>query len=117
MERIKTPFGFSSTADEIVSGTYLTGRRIIVTGGSSGIGIETARSLARTNADVTLAVRSIEAGEKVAAEIKEETGNPNVFVRRLDLSSQGSVKEFVAGWEGPLHVLINNAGIMALPTL
>ncbi|MBD2749156.1 SDR family NAD(P)-dependent oxidoreductase [Microvirga sp. BT688] len=117
MELITTPFGFSSTADEVVSGVDLTGKRIIVTGGSSGIGIETARSLARVGAEVTLAVRSIEAGEKIAAEIKEDTRNPNVSVRRLDLSNQGSVKEFVTAWDGPLHVLINNAGIMALPTL
>jgi NAD(P)-dependent dehydrogenase (short-subunit alcohol dehydrogenase family) len=117
MELIKTRFGFSSTADEVASGIDLTGKRIIVTGSSSGIGIETARSLARTGAEVTLAVRTVEAGEKVAAEIKEETGNPNMFVRRLDLSDQGSVKEFVSGWDGPLHVLVNNAGIMALPTL
>jgi NAD(P)-dependent dehydrogenase (short-subunit alcohol dehydrogenase family) len=117
MERIKTPFGFGTTADETVSGIDLTGKRIIVTGGSSGIGIETARSLARAGAEVTLAVRSMEAGERVAGEIREETGNPSIHVRRLDLSSQGSVKEFTAGWEGSLHVLINNAGIMALPDL
>lgn len=117
METIKTPFGFSSTADEVVSGLDLTDKRIIVTGASSGIGIETAQSLARAGAEVTLAVRSVEAGEKVAAEIKQGTDNPNVFARHLDLSNQSSVKEFVASWEGPLHVLINNAGIMALPTL
>ncbi|MGF9764479.1 SDR family NAD(P)-dependent oxidoreductase [Microvirga sp. 0TCS3.31] len=117
MEPIKTPFGFSSTADEVAHGVDLTGKRIIVTGGSSGIGIETARSLARSGAEVTLAVRSMAAGERVAAEIKAEAGNPNVLVEGLDLSDQRSVRAFVARWSGPLHVLINNAGIMALPTL
>lgn len=117
MERIKTPFGFHSTADEVISGIDLTGKRIIVTGGSSGIGIETARSLASAGAEVTLAVRSVEAGERVAHNVKAATGKPDVHVRRLDLSDQGSVRAFVAAWEGPLHVLINNAGIMALPSL
>ena len=114
---IRTPFGFGSTADEVVSGFDLSGKRIVVTGGASGIGIETARALARAQAEVTLAVRRIEAGQEVAVEIKRATGNPNIFVRRLDLADLNSVKEFVGGWDGPLHVLVNNAGIMALPEL
>ena len=59
MERIKTPFGFSSTVDEVLQGIDLTGKRAIVTGGSSGIGIETARALAGVGAAVTLAVRRL----------------------------------------------------------
>ncbi|WP_457064975.1 SDR family NAD(P)-dependent oxidoreductase [Hymenobacter sp. UYAg731] len=116
-ERIKTPFGFHSTADEIIQGISLLGRRAIVTGGSSGIGIDTARVLAGAGAEVTLAVRNLEAGHKVATEIQAQTGNPNVRVAPLDLSDQASVKAFVAAWQGPLHLLINNAGIMALPDL
>jgi Alpha/beta hydrolase domain len=57
--QIKTRFGFGSTADEVLSGIDLAGKRIVVTGGSSGIGIETVRALARTQAEVTLAVRRI----------------------------------------------------------
>lgn len=117
MDLIRTPFGFSSTADEVVGGTDLVGKRVVVTGASSGIGIETARSLAGAGAEVTLAVRSIESGKKVAADIKVQTGNSNVSVRRLDLSDQGSVRTFIGEWQGPLHVLVNNAGIMALPAL
>jgi len=66
-ERITTRFGAQSTAAEVIAGIDLTGRRAIVTGGASGIGVETARALAGANAEVTLAVRNLEAGERTAA--------------------------------------------------
>ncbi len=116
MKLITTPFGFGSTAAEIVAGVDLSGKRVIVTGASSGIGIETTRALAGAGAEVTLAVRRVDAGEQTAADIRASTGNRAVLVRRLDLSDQASVRAFVAGWDGPLHILVNNAGIMALPT-
>jgi NAD(P)-dependent dehydrogenase (short-subunit alcohol dehydrogenase family) len=115
MPRITTPFGFSTTAAEVVAGLDLTGRRVVVTGGSSGIGVETARALVGAGAEVTLAVRDTTAGERVAADISGPTGSPVVDVRPLDLADRGSIAAFVAGWEGPLHVLVNNAGIMATP--
>lgn len=114
---IKTQFGFSSTSDEVLQGINLTGKRTIVTGASSGIGIETARALASAGAEVTLAVRNLEAGKEIANHIKTVTGNGKILVSRLDLSDQASVKNFVGNWQGPLHILINNAGIMALPEL
>ena len=117
MPQIKTTFGFHSTAEEVVNGIELSETRIVVTGGSSGIGIETARTLALTGAEVTLAVRNVEAGNIVAANIKETTSNPKVAVAHLDLADLASVREFVGSWRGPLHILINNAGIMALPEL
>jgi NAD(P)-dependent dehydrogenase (short-subunit alcohol dehydrogenase family) len=98
-----------------VSGLDLTGQRMIVTGGASGIGAETAASLARTGAEVTLAVRDAEAGERVAGQIAEATGNKQVPAAPLDLADQASIRSFVAGWEGPLHVLVSNAGLMATP--
>ena len=112
---IHTGFGAESTIWDVVEGIDLTGRRAIVTGGSSGIGVETARALAAAGADVTLAVRDPGAGERSAAEITETTGNAAVRVGRLDLADLASVAAFVASWSGPLHLLINNAGIMALP--
>jgi NAD(P)-dependent dehydrogenase (short-subunit alcohol dehydrogenase family) len=115
MNRIRTPFGEFSTADEVSEGIDLTGKRAVVTGGSSGIGIETARTLARCGASVTLAVRNTAAGETVAADIRAGTGNTGVDVRPLELSDRASVSAFVAGWTGPLHLLINNAGVMAVP--
>ncbi|MDT7590604.1 MAG: hypothetical protein QOH45_135 [Pseudonocardiales bacterium] len=115
MTRITTPFNFESTAAEVAAGTDLSGRRAIVTGGASGIGIETARALAGIGADVTLAVRNTDTGALVAADITASTGNASVQVAPLDLTDRASIAAFVAGWRGPLHLLVNNAGVMATP--
>lgn len=114
---ITTPFGFTSTANDVLRGVDLSGKRAIVTGASSGIGIDTARALARAGAEVTLAVRNADAGRRVAAEINAANGNDNARVGHIDLSDQASVRAFAARWEGPLHMLVNNGGIMALPEL
>ncbi len=113
--RITTPFTAESTAAEVIAGIDLSGRRTIVTGGSSGIGIETARALASAGAEVTLAVRDISAGERTAADIVATTGNKQVLVAPLDLADRASIAAFVAAWDGPLHILVNNAGVMASP--
>jgi NAD(P)-dependent dehydrogenase (short-subunit alcohol dehydrogenase family) len=115
--RITTPFGFASTAAEVIAGVDLSGKRAIVTGASSGIGVETARALAGAGAAVTLAVRNLETGERVAAEISEGTGNGTITVGALDLSDLSSVRAFVASWDGPLDILVNNAGVMAIQEL
>lgn len=115
MARITTPFGPKSTAGEVAAGIDLSGKRVIITGGASGIGIETTRAIAGTGVEVTLAVRNTEAGERIAAEIAAATGNRSLRVAELDLADRASIAAFVAGWQGPLHVLINNAGVMALP--
>jgi NAD(P)-dependent dehydrogenase (short-subunit alcohol dehydrogenase family) len=99
----------------VAKGIDLSGKRAIVTGGASGIGVETARALARCGAEITLGVRNTDAAVPIAADIIATTSNPNVRVARLDLSDQASVPAFVAGWSGPLHLLVNNAGVMALP--
>jgi NAD(P)-dependent dehydrogenase (short-subunit alcohol dehydrogenase family) len=116
-DRITTPFDAESTAAEVIAGIDLTGRRTVVTGGASGIGVETARALANAGAEVTLAVRNVEAGDRTAAEITDSTGNKDVLVAPLDLADQASVAAFVAAWDGPLHILINNAGVMASPLM
>jgi len=115
MTALTIPFGFSSTAGDVVDGIDLTGRRAVVTGASSGIGAETARALAATGAEVTLAVRDLAAGERVAKDITATTGNELVHVERLDLTNLDSVAAFAAAWQGPLHILVNNAGVMACP--
>jgi NAD(P)-dependent dehydrogenase (short-subunit alcohol dehydrogenase family) len=115
MSRITTPFSQESTAAEVIAGVDLTGRRAVVTGGASGIGIETARALAAAGAEVTLAVRNLEAGAEKAAEITASTGNRAIHVAQLELADRASVKAFAANWEGPLHILVNNAGVMAEP--
>ncbi len=114
-DRISTPFGATSTAMDVIEGVDLSGRRAIVTGASSGIGVETARALAHAGAEVVLAVRDTATGERTAADIAATTGNDRIDVRRLDLADRASVAAFAAAWRGPLHILVHNAGIMATP--
>ena len=86
------------------------GRTVVVTGANSGLGLATARELARAGARVVLAVRDPSRGEQAAATLVGE-----VEVRRLDLADLASVRAFAAQWTGDLDVLVNNAGIMMVP--
>jgi NAD(P)-dependent dehydrogenase (short-subunit alcohol dehydrogenase family) len=115
MSLIMTPFGFRSTAAEVVAGVDLSGKRAIVTGASSGIGIETARALAGAGAQVTLAVRNTQAGSTAASEIASTTGRDDVAVAALELTEPASVAAFASTWEGSLDILVNNAGVMMSP--
>ena len=112
---LDTGLGKRTTAAETLRGISLHGFNAIVTGASSGLGVETTRALARAGASVTLAVRNLAAGEKVAADLRAENRTAQLVVQQLDLSSMGSVRTFAATVKGPLHLLINNAGIMAPP--
>jgi len=88
----------------------MTGRNVIVTGANSGIGRAAAHRLAGAGARVTLAVRNTDKGQAAAASMRGETE-----VRELDLASLDSVREFVAGCNGEIDLLINNAGVMIPP--
>jgi NAD(P)-dependent dehydrogenase (short-subunit alcohol dehydrogenase family) len=112
-----TSFGFTSTTDEVLAGVDLAGTRALVTGATSGLGIETARGLAAAGAAVVLGVRDVAAGRETAARITESTGNPDITVNGLDLADLASVHEFADARHGPLHMLVDNAGIMAVPEL
>lgn len=116
-ESVRTPFGFSSTAREIIAGVRLDGKIAVVTGGASGIGLETSRALAMAGASVSLAVRRPDDAKSVAETLRDSTRNPAISVAHLDIADLGSVRRFIDDWKGPLHILVNNAGIMALPTL
>jgi NAD(P)-dependent dehydrogenase (short-subunit alcohol dehydrogenase family) len=109
---ITTRFDGSSTAEEVIAGVDLHGLRAVVTGASSGIGAETARVLATAGADVTLAVRDIRAGARIADRIAASAGEPRAAVATLDLADPGSVARFARDWDGPLHLLVNNAGLV-----
>ena len=115
MSRITTPFNAESTAAEVIAGVDLTGKRAVVTGGASGIGLETARALAGAGAQVTLAVRNTDAGQRAAADIQATTGRDDVAVARVDLTDRSTIDAFTADWTRPLHILVNNAGVLALP--
>src|ERR1700730_17788285 len=88
----------------------LNGRSVIVTGANSGIGRGAARALAGAGARVVLAVRDVDKGRAAAEAIPGNTD-----VRRLDLASLASVREFAGAWEGEIDLLINNAGVMVPP--
>ncbi|MEU3015929.1 oxidoreductase [Nocardiopsis sp. NPDC007018] len=88
----------------------LTGSTAVVTGANSGLGLETAKVLAGRGARVVLAVRDTDKGERAAAHIFGETE-----VRPLDLADLASVRGFADAWKGDLALLVNNAGLMAVP--
>ena len=88
----------------------MSGRTVIVTGASSGLGLATARDFARAGARVVLAVRDIAKGETVARAISGQTE-----VRALELTSLSSIREFARAWTGPVDILVNNAGVMMVP--
>jgi len=116
MVLISSPYGAFTDAKDVVADIDLGGRTAIVTGGATGIGIETARALALAGADVMLAVRNLEAGEAAAADINASIGDDRVIVGKLDLSDLASVAAFVTAWgDQPLNILVNNAGVMACP--
>jgi len=88
----------------------MTGRTVVVTGASSGIGLITAREFARVGARVVLGVRDVAKGHHAVA------GLPGAFeVRRLDVSDLTSVRAFAVDWTDPLDILVNNAGVMDVP--
>ncbi len=117
-DRITSKFNNRSTAMEVIAGINLQGKSAIVTGASSGLGVETARALAAAGAEVILPVRNLEKGEGVAVDIRALTGNQSVSVAELDLADFASIRKFAAEFISsgkPLNILINNAAIMACP--
>ncbi|XP_058054836.1 retinol dehydrogenase 14 isoform X2 [Anopheles bellator] len=101
------------TCGHFTSARKMDGKTVIITGANSGIGKETARDLARRGARVIMACRNMETAKVARDEIVKETNNQNVVVLKLDLSSQGSVREFAAEvrrTERTLDVLVHNAG-------
>jgi NAD(P)-dependent dehydrogenase (short-subunit alcohol dehydrogenase family) len=92
-----------------------SGRVALVTGGNSGIGWHVARELAAHGARVVLACRNPDRGKWAVERIGASVPSADVEAAQLDLASVASVREFVHGWNGPLHVLVNNAGVMYPP--
>ncbi|ONM53689.1 Short-chain dehydrogenase TIC 32 chloroplastic [Zea mays] len=111
-------FSWSSTADQVTQGISAAGLTAIVTGASSGIGAETARTLALRGAHVIMAVRSLPAAQAVKDAVLAQAPGAKLDVMELDLSSMASVRAFASQFIDrglPLNILINNAGVMAIP--
>ncbi|XP_038112524.1 retinol dehydrogenase 14 isoform X2 [Culex quinquefasciatus] len=101
------------TCGKLTTSRNMEGKTVIITGANSGIGKETARDLAKRGARVIMACRNMETAKEAQDEIVKDSGNEAVFVKKLDLSSQASVREFAAEvlkTENKLDVLIHNAG-------
>lgn len=111
-------FNDKSTADGVLEGLDLSGKRALVTGGASGIGAETVRALASRGAEVIIAARNMEKAEEVKASVVAATGNQNVDILSLELASlsmiDAAAKEFLGRYDS-LNLLINNAGVAACP--
>lgn len=109
---IGSGFNRNSTAMEVIGSTQLSGKTAIVTGGYSGIGIETTRALCNAGATVIVPARRPDIAKDV---LKTVAGNHEVH--QMDLADLNSVKTFTEeiSSKGPIHILINNAGIMACP--
>ncbi|GAA1516014.1 SDR family NAD(P)-dependent oxidoreductase [Nocardioides humi] len=105
MSNSSIPFGARATATDVLAGADLRGKRVVVTGGASGLGLETSRALLAAGAEVTAAVRR-----------PLDIALPGLAQLPLDLTDLASVRRFAETWEGPLDVLVANAGIMAVPT-
>ena len=96
----------------------LEGKTVVITGGNTGIGKETAVDLAKRGAKVIVGCRNLEKGKAALKEIQERSGSTNVFLEKLDLASLDSVRKFadnILNSEPRLDILINNAGVMMCP--
>ena len=92
-----------------------SGRRAIVTGANSGIGLIAARELARRGAAVVLACRDARRGEDALLAIRAAVPQADVKLASLDLGSSTSVRAFAGSMDDPVDLLLNNAGVMAPP--
>ncbi|KAK7284212.1 hypothetical protein RJT34_18954 [Clitoria ternatea] len=111
-------FGSASTAEQVTQGIDASNLTVIITGGASGIGLETARVLALRKAHVIIAGRNTVSAKKAKQEILEENESARVDIMSLDLCSVNSVTSFVDNFIAlglPLNILINNAGVMFCP--
>ncbi|XP_010554932.1 PREDICTED: short-chain dehydrogenase TIC 32, chloroplastic [Tarenaya hassleriana] len=114
----RSGFGSASTAEDVTHGIHAHSLTAIVTGGTSGIGLETARVLAKRGVHVIVAARNVEAAKETKDIILQSNPNSKIDFLPLDLSSVKSVRSFVRHFLSlnlPLNILINNAGVMFCP--
>ena len=111
-------YGADTTTDEVLDGVDLTGKKILVTGASAGLGQEASRALAAHGATVIMTARDRAKGEAAVAAIWQSAPEADLELRLVDLASLNSVRDFTDGFRADhdrLDVLIGNAGVMACP--
>jgi len=111
-------FNEATTTDEVLEGVDLRGKRIVVTGASSGLGEQSARALSSKGASVTMAARNPEKNEAAAARTRDRVAGADLELRTLDLADLSSVRSFAKGFladHSRIDVLLNNAGVMVCP--
>jgi NAD(P)-dependent dehydrogenase (short-subunit alcohol dehydrogenase family) len=111
-------FGPTSTADDVLEGIDLSGKRVLVTGASAGLGVETTRALAAHGAWVTMAVRDLDKGAAAMEQVLESVPDAQLDLRQLDLADLASIRTFASSFledHPSLDILIGNAGVMACP--
>jgi len=113
-------FGATSTTDEVLSGINLQGKRILITGVSAGLGVETARSLAAHGAHIVGAARDLTKAEAATAQVRTDAakGGGRLELVELDLANLKSVRacaDRLLAKDEPFDVLVANAGVMATP--
>ncbi|KAK4749362.1 hypothetical protein SAY87_026811 [Trapa incisa] len=111
-------FGSATTAEQVTEGIDASGLTAIITGGASGIGLETSRVLALRGAHVVIGARNMEAAKEAKKAILDQCETAKVDILKLDLCSMKSIASFAKSFHAlnlPLNILINNAGIMFCP--
>jgi NAD(P)-dependent dehydrogenase (short-subunit alcohol dehydrogenase family) len=111
-------YGSETTTNEVLLGVDLRGKRIVITGTSSGLGEESTRALAAKGASITMAARDPEKNAASAGRVREQVPGADLETRTLDLTSLASVRAFSEGFladHDRIDVLINNAGVMCCP--
>jgi NAD(P)-dependent dehydrogenase (short-subunit alcohol dehydrogenase family) len=111
-------FGADSTTDDVLDGVDLTDKRVLVTGASAGLGVETTRALAAHGASVTMAVRDLDKGAAAMEQVLATAPEARLDLRELDLADLSSIRTFASSFledHPTLDILIGNAGVMACP--
>lgn len=117
---MSSAFGFSTTTDDVIAGIDLTGKRAVVTGASSGLGVETARALAACGAAVVMVARDPTKLDAAVAQVRDAQPGASLDTALLDLADLDSVRRGAADILArypKIDLLINNAGVMACPLL
>ncbi|PHR15790.1 MAG: short-chain dehydrogenase [Sphingopyxis sp.] len=114
----RSNFGAITTADEVLEGIDLTGKLVVITGGASGIGQETARAMAARGAHIVIPVRDMGKGEAAVSEIRKSVPDADIELMECDLGKMASIQYFAEAFlvqHDRIDLLINNAGVMASP--